>query len=142
MKYFMLIAGQVFLLLFLFLTGPIFVSSFPFNLIQIFSILFICWALLERWLHKKQGHSRSAGIYFLKTGPYEFIRHPIYAGIILLVASAVQGEFTFLRLLDFILYLFLIIVCMKRDEQMVLAHFKHEYSEYLKKAKRLIPYVY
>ena len=142
MKYFILIGTQFLLILFLFLSGPIFISFFPFNLIQIFSIFFICWALLERVLHRKQEHSKSAYIYFLKTGPYEFIRHPIYAGILLFASSAAQGEFTFLRFLDFLLFLFLIILKIKRDEQLTLAHFKHEYSEYSKNTKQLIPYAY
>jgi protein-S-isoprenylcysteine O-methyltransferase Ste14 len=130
MKYFIFIAAQFFLLLFLFLTGPIFIPSLPFSLIQIFSIFFICWALLERMRNKKKG------------GPYEFIRHPIYAGILLFVASAVQGEFTFLRLLDFLLFLFLIILKIKRDEQLMLANSRHESKKYFERTKKLIPYIY
>lgn len=141
MKHFF-IAVQFFLLLFLFLSGPIFISSFPFNFIQLFSMFFICWAFYERWGNKKHGQYKSFGIYFIKTGPYEFIRHPVYAGILLFVTSAVQGEFTFLRLLVFIFFTILIFLCIKRDEKKSLDNFKNEYSEYSKRTKRLIPYVY
>jgi protein-S-isoprenylcysteine O-methyltransferase Ste14 len=141
MKHFF-IAVQFFCVLFLFLSGPIFISSFPFNLIQLFSMFFICWALFERWGNKKHGLYKSFGIYLIKTGPYEFIRHPVYAGILLFVASVVQAEFTFLRLLAFLLFVSLILLCIKRDEKLSLDHFKNQYSEYLKRTKRLIPYLY
>lgn len=142
MKGFFIVAGHFFLLLFLFLTGPIFVPFLPFNLIQIFSILFVGWALWERWKRRKGKSYKAVGVYLVKTGPYEFIRHPIYAGILLFVASAVQGEFTFLRFFDFMFYLTLILACIRRDERLAVESFKSEYSEYMKNTKKLIPYFY
>ena len=141
MKHFF-IAALFFLLIFLFLSGPIFISSFPFNFIQLFGMFFICWAFFARWGNKKHGHYKSFGIYVIKTGPYEFIRHPVYAGVLLFVASMVQVEFTFLRLLAFLLFVTLILICIKRDEKKTLENLKNEYSEYFKRTKRLIPYIY
>lgn len=127
----------------IFLSGALFVFTFPFIAIQLISLILIFWALLSKKIHKKHvGKSKHKKIYFLKEGPYEFIRHPIYAGVLLFVSTYVQEYFTFDRALVFILFIVFILLSIKIDEKLNEAHFKHEYLEYKKNTKKIIPYLF
>lgn len=96
------------------------------------------WTLAGNWssdVRFKEGHQ------LMKTGPYRFVRHPIYTGILLmLTAPAIQ----FGRLHH---WLGLTIMCagiwikLKQEEALMLQHFP-EYSEYRKRVKALIPFLF
>lgn len=141
MKNFILLALQFLLLLYIiFLSGPYFIFTVPFVVIQALSVLLIFWAILVKKLHKKPVFS--GGVYLLKEGPYEFIRHPVYVGLLLFVSTYVQEYFTPERFVAFLLFVALVLVQVRSDEKLTKIHFKHEYSSYKKKTKKLIPYVY
>ena len=90
--------------LFIFLSGPVFTPTVLYNLIQIFGLLLIIWALITIKVSNRHHHRHlPKGYFFLDTGPYEIIRHPIYAGFLLIMFSVVEIEFTFLRLVAFII---------------------------------------
>ena len=141
MKNFIWLALQFLLLLYIiFLSGPYFIFTVPFVVIQTLSVLLIFWALLVKKLHKKPVFS--GGVYLLKDGPYEFIRHPVYVGFLLFVSTYIQEYFTPERFLAFLLFVGLILIQVRGDEKRTEGHFKHEYSKYKKNTKKLIPYVY
>lgn len=135
---------QVLLLLcVIYFSGSFFVTSIPFVLIQMISILVIFWALLIKKLEKNPKKQVSPkGIYFLKAGPYEFIRHPIYAGLLLFASSYVQKYINFLGSLSFLLFIALLLWRISYDERLSQAYFKETYSQYKKTTKKLIPYIY
>lgn len=143
MKNFILTILQLLLLFYLLLSGPLYIFSIPFILIQGVSILFIFLALLTRRLHKSPASSRAPrGVYLVATGPYEIVRHPIYAGLLLFVLSYSPGYYSVFQFLAFLLLLVLILLSIQADEKRTEAHFKDKYREYKKKTKRLIPYIY
>lgn len=144
MKNLILIILQILLAFYIiFMTGALFVVTLPFVTIQLLSIIIIVWALIAKKHYKKRPtKSTPKGTYFVKEGPYEFIRHPIYTAIILFVFTYVEEYFTFDRAIVYILFIVLIILSIKNDEKLNEDHFKHEYIEYKKKTKKIFPYVY
>lgn len=78
---------------------------------------------------------------FVKSGPYLFVRHPIYSGIIMAAAGwglFVNGYLTLLYAL--VLFLFFDIKT-RREEKYLKMKFS-EYQAYAQEVKKLIPFIY
>jgi len=78
----------------------------------------------------------------IKHGIYKHVRHPAYLGSLLLspgiplIFSSLYGFFLMLGLIPCFLYRIRI------EESMLLEKFRNEYREYMKKTKKMIPYIY
>lgn len=95
------------------------------------------WTLAGNWssdVRFRRGHE------LVKTGPYRFVRHPIYTGILLMVAApAIQ----FGRVHHWLGALIIGIglwIKLKQEESVMERHFP-EYSEYRNKVKALVPFL-
>ncbi len=141
MKNFIFAFLQFLLLFYLLFSGPLYIFSIPFVLILIVSILLIFWAILVKQLNKPH-KSTPRGVYLVTGGPYEIVRHPVYTGLLLFVINYSQGYYSMFQYLAFLLFLVLILLRINHDEEMTKRFFKHEYSKYKKRVKRLIPYIY
>jgi protein-S-isoprenylcysteine O-methyltransferase Ste14 len=75
------------------------------------------------------------------TGPYSFIRHPIYTGIsIAMFGSMVTVGSTWF--VWFILSGAYFIYSAKKEEKLMLLQFPKEYHQYMKQTKMFIPFIY
>jgi len=83
----------------------------------------------------KQGHE------LVKTGPYRFVRHPIYTGLLVMCLGS-GIEIGRLRC-----FLSLVVVGigfwikLKQEERLMLRHFPDEYPNYQRRVKALVPFV-
>jgi len=129
--------------LFIIGTGPLFVvRNITFLMVQIFGLLLIVWALLAQKVNKKHtNHALPKGYFFLNKGPYEIIRHPIYAGILLIMSSLIEYNFVILRVLAFGILIGAFVMKMLREEYMLGQNIE-DYNEYKKKTNYLIPYLF
>jgi protein-S-isoprenylcysteine O-methyltransferase Ste14 len=84
----------------------------------------------------REGHT------LVTTGIYHYIRHPAYLGAIVLflgfpvALSSVIGFAVTLSLVAILLYR------IKVEEKMLLEHFGTEYADYMKRSKRLVPFLF
>ncbi len=81
------------------------------------------------------------GATLIVSGPYSFVRHPMYGGAIIMAfgwAFFIQGCLTFL----YAMILFLFFDLKARREERWLQDTFCGYEEYQKRVKKLIPYVY
>jgi protein-S-isoprenylcysteine O-methyltransferase Ste14 len=77
----------------------------------------------------------------ITSGPYHFIRHPIYAGILLaLLGSALGGSVYWLIILIVMCTYFIYSATV--EEKIMLNQFPKIYSTYKKQTKMLIPFVF
>jgi protein-S-isoprenylcysteine O-methyltransferase Ste14 len=95
------------------------------------------WTLGGNWssnVQFKEGHQ------LIRKGPYRFVRHPIYTGILVMCsAPAVQfGRVHFW--LGLLLVAIGLWIKLKQEERVMLKHFP-EYSEYQKQVRALLPFV-
>jgi protein-S-isoprenylcysteine O-methyltransferase Ste14 len=78
----------------------------------------------------------------IRSGPYEYIRHPIYSGIILGILGSMVALDPWVNGLLIVIF---VIVMMKikslQEEKLLIASFPVEYPKYKKEVKSLIPFV-
>ena len=75
----------------------------------------------------------------VQAGPYRFVRHPIYSGIILMFAAIVLLVGRMVGILAFSLFVYGFVVKLRREESLMLRQFPTTYAEYMKKTRRLVP---
>ena len=74
-------------------------------------------------------------------GPYQYIRHPMYSAVILVCFSLVANNPTLERIIALIFLITVLIYKTSIEEFYLHNHFK-EYGSYVKRTKKLIPFVY
>lgn len=75
------------------------------------------------------------------SGPYRFVRHPIYAGVLIAVFGSMLVE-GFFWIIPFALYLAYFAYAARREERMMLDEFPEAYASYKKHTRMLIPFVF
>lgn len=75
------------------------------------------------------------------TGPYAWVRHPMYLSLLLFMAGVVLYHGSLANLLALPLLLVAIIGKMNSEERYLRKHFEG-YSDYCRNSNRLIPYIY
>jgi protein-S-isoprenylcysteine O-methyltransferase Ste14 len=76
-----------------------------------------------------------------RTGPYRFVRHPIYSGILLGLTGTAIGVGYLIVVFCVILIFGLFVIKVRMEEKFLLEEFGEEYAQYKREVKALIPYV-
>jgi protein-S-isoprenylcysteine O-methyltransferase Ste14 len=108
-------------------------------------LLGVAGILLLVWVHRTLGIQWSTTLQFkeehtlITSGPYKFIRHPMYASLSLFFVglSMISSFWPFFVLIGITLLFFVRI--MKREEAMMIDQFGEEYRVYMKKTGRFLP---
>ncbi len=109
--------------------------------ITILGLGFAVWARLQLGRNWSARPGIKVDHTLIRTGPYRFVRNPIYTGILFGYAGTaiVIGE-----LWAFILILYILVVFLGKiwaEEKFLLEEFGDAYREYRKEVKALIPYL-
>ncbi len=75
-------------------------------------------------------------------GPYQYVRHPIYTGILLMALGTAAAFGTWSAPWGFLIILVGILLKLRSEEQLLSRHFTKEYPEYKKRTKTLIPFLW
>jgi len=112
------------------------------DLLQVAGLAFCIWARLQigrNWsgtVTLKEGHT------LVRSGPYAWVRHPIYAGLLVAVLGKAVEHGQTGGMLAFLL----LVVEWKRkslmEERLMLEQFGEEYKRYRAEVKGLIPHVW
>ena len=99
--------------------------------------------IVNGWYHIYKNYwSKEKGKGMLvRTGIYRYIRHPQYAGLLLLSLGMLIEWATLPLLILFPVMVFMYVRLAKREEQDMLNEFGEEYRHYMKKTKRFIPFI-
>jgi len=74
------------------------------------------------------------------SGPYAWVRHPIYSGMLLAMLGSALGQ-SVLWLLPLVVYGPHFILCARREENSLIGQFPQDYRAYMKRTKMLLPFV-
>ena len=83
----------------------------------------------------KQGHE------LIRTGPYQFVRHPIYTGILAMAFGTALNCGQLRCWLALPLMTTALWIKINQEERLLLRHFSDEYRAYQKQVKALVPFI-
>jgi protein-S-isoprenylcysteine O-methyltransferase Ste14 len=137
-----LVAIQFACLIAIALTGPILARNPLLLALEVAALLLGLWALLTARIgNVNVVPDPRQGAVLIKSGPYRWIRHPMYAALLLGALALVLESPSPLRWGLWMVLLIDLAVKLHYEERMLLAHFAG-YGTYMAASKRLIPYIY
>jgi protein-S-isoprenylcysteine O-methyltransferase Ste14 len=107
----------------------------------VFGLFITLWArrtLAGNWSSDvtfKQGHE------LVTTGPYQFVRHPIYTGLLVMLLGAAVAVGQLRCWLGVVVMGVGFWIKLKQEERLMLRHFPEQYSAYQDQVKALVPFV-
>ncbi len=104
-------------------------------------LAFAVWARLHLGRNWGQPMTLKEGHELVTTGPYSYVRHPIYSGILLAMAGSalVTGV---LPLAALVLIGTYFVVSARTEEKIMGQQFPGQYPEYKRRTKALLPFVW
>lgn len=133
----LMVAGMVFL----YLNGGLFSFSPWVITFQAIAVLLMIWARVTFGGRSFHASANPTGGGLVTTGPYRYLRHPIYAAVLVFTWAGIFGNLSIVNALLGVLVFggaFTRILC---EERLVRVRYP-EYDQYAEKTKRLIPYVF
>ena len=130
------------LIFFIFIQTPYVMNVFALT-IQILSGFIALWAVLHlqhNWRINILPDPRT-GATLVQTGPYQYIRHPMYFSILLFFTTSVVSQPTPDSILVLVL-LFAVLIYKLHYEEQLLVEQVMGYRKYQREAKKLIPFIY
>ena len=112
-------------------------------LLSLYFIIMLPWTLSILGRYTIPG----AGIYkdhiLITSGPFRFIRHPLYSAVILLWLGAAIGTLNWLLLAFWPAWVLIIyFVPVRQEEKLLTEKFGNSYNDYIRQTGKLIPWFY
>jgi protein-S-isoprenylcysteine O-methyltransferase Ste14 len=121
--------------------GSILADSVLFGAAQIIAVAIMVWARVtfgHRSFHAGANPTEGG---LVTTGPYRYIRHPIYASILLFIWAGVLSHLSFIDAMLAVAATGFAFLRLLAEEHLVQVRYP-EYTEYAARTKRLIPFLY
>jgi len=127
--------------------GQLFDIQFSYGLQVVGVLILAAGAAFAIWARRHLGRDWSGtpsikeGHELVTSGPYRFVRHPIYTGLILaFIGSALVNGFTWVII--FVIFTIVLLFRIPKEEGYMMQLFPDRYPEYKKRTKALIPFVW
>jgi len=141
-KSYTLVAVQFGCLLALALTGPVIARTPLFLALEVAALALAIWAILTMRIRRVNVTPEvRSGSHLVRHGPYRWVRHPMYASILLGTLALVLETPEPARWLLYAVLTIDLLVKLQYEEQLLSAAFP-AYTAYREVSKRLIPFVY
>lgn len=127
-------------ILYFLISGNLFSSS-PFVIAgQVLAVALSIWARRSFQAGQFSIHAEPEKGNLLLTGPYQVIRHPMYASALLLIWSTILGHWSIVNAVIGLIVISVIAIRITTEEQFLQASYP-DYAEYSRNTKRLIPFI-
>ncbi|HEV2693044.1 MAG TPA: isoprenylcysteine carboxylmethyltransferase family protein [Verrucomicrobiae bacterium] len=107
----------------------------------------VCGLLVTIWARRTLAGNWSSDVTFkeghelMRTGPYRFVRHPIYTGLLLMCLGSALDIGQLRGWLGLLLVFLGFWIKLKQEETLLLRHFPGTYPVYRKEVKALFPFI-
>jgi protein-S-isoprenylcysteine O-methyltransferase Ste14 len=139
-KAYTLVSIQMISILLILMTGNPLANSTPLLIIEIFGVILGIWAIAV------MGRTNTNVTPLIKqsamlvtSGPYAFIRHPMYSAVLLTIWSLIIDQYSLFRLMIGLVLTIDLIVKLLFEESLLKKHFAG-YEIYMRETKRLVPF--
>jgi protein-S-isoprenylcysteine O-methyltransferase Ste14 len=140
-KAYVLVSIQMITIALILVTGRPFAGCIPLLILQISGVMLGIWAIAFMGIRNTniaplvKQDSR-----LVTNGPYALIRHPMYSAVLLTIWPLILDQYSLLRLAVGLLLTADMIVKLLYEESLLKKHFAG-YEAYMKKTKRLLPFI-
>ena len=110
-------------------------------LIQILAVILMIWARVKFGFRSFHAAADPTEGGLITTGPYHYLRHPIYAAIIYFIWAGIFSHFSPLNILVGLIATAGLLVRIFAEERLVIEKYP-EYSGYALRTKRIIPFIF
>ena len=136
------VAVQVAAVAYLLFTGPILPTQALPAVVELLGIAVAVWGIaVLRVRNLNIAPEVRQGGMLVTSGPYHYVRHPMYSGLLLVCLMWIVEAFSWWRLAAWAVLAGDILMKMRYEEGRLLAAFP-DYESYRKRTKRLIPFLY
>jgi protein-S-isoprenylcysteine O-methyltransferase Ste14 len=123
------------------LTGNLFVLSPLVITVQAGAVALSIWARRSFQSGEFRVTATPSSSSIIRSGPYRFIRHPVYAAALLFIWAAIVSHFSVFTLVIGIVVAVVVITRVVVEERLLRARYP-EYADYARSTKALVPYVF
>ena len=135
------VGAQLLCLAYLLVSGP-WLASLEWVWLEIVGLYLGAWAIYTMKLRNLRIAPEVArGARLVTTGPYRFVRHPMYSAVLLITVSLVLSRFTLARLTMWTGLLAVLLAKLQHEEALLAKRFR-EYIAYQRRTKRLVPFLF
>lgn len=78
----------------------------------------------------------------ITTGLYQYVRHPIYTGMLLMILGTALSLATLGAAIGFLIIVVGVLLKLKQEEALLTQHFAQDYLSYKKHTRTLIPFIW
>ncbi len=111
-------------------------------IILVLSLLFAIWARVVLGRNWSGAIQKVEGQRLVRSGPYKYIRNPIYTGVVCGFLGNLIAIGNLASLIGFCIMLVIYIIKIKREQAFLVEEFGEEYKKYIKESWALIPYIF
>lgn len=141
LKSILLVLFQLVFITYLLLSGRVFFFDVLYLILSVIASIPAVWAVLLVNTKLRITPEPTKGTKLITAGPYKYIRHPMYATVISISLVWILFDFTYVRLVVYLLLVINMVIKMYYEEN-ILRNSLEGYKEYMSHSKRIIPFIY
>ena len=139
---YLLVTFQLSALGYIAISGHLFSGTWYGLMIETAGVALAVWAILIMRSNANVAPIPKQNGMLVTSGPYQFIRHPMYTAQVMAVIPLVVERPSGLRVTALMVLIVILLFKLHYEEKRLVKHFGQPYLDYQKHSKKILPFVY